>query len=258
MPPQLSLSTMVDMATRPRWWAGVLTGPPIHFGNFPADLAEDAQSAMALAAAQFDPAVTWQDLAEVRAQWSGPLVIKGMLDPSDIARAVEVGVDGFVLSNHGRRQLDRAVAPLSVLPAVRERVGPEPTLLVDSGVRWGSDIAVAIASGADGAMIGRPYLYGLGAAGQAGVESVLRILEEGLTRTMALLGVTSIEQLREQGPRIMGEAAALRRELVGQCRSSTWSCSPCARGSTRRTHASSRPAASRKRSRSVTPRRTGR
>lgn len=216
MPPELTLSTVVDMATRPRWWAGVLTGPPIHFGNFPADLAEDAQSAMALAAAQFDPAVTWQDLAEIRAQWSGPLVVKGLLDPQDIARAVEVGVDGFVLSNHGGRQLDRAVAPLSVLPAVRERVGPEPTLLVDSGVRWGSDIAVAIASGADGAMIGRPYLYGLGAAGQAGVESVLRILEDGLARTMALLGVTSIEQLRAQGPRILGEAAALRREPVAQ------------------------------------------
>lgn len=212
VPPQLTVRTLLDMSTRPRWWAGMLRGEPISFANVPAGSADDAQSAMELAAAQFDSAVTWDDLAEVRSQWSGPLMVKGMLRPDEIRRAAQIGIDGVVLSNHGGRQLDGTVVPLDVLARARDEVGEDVTVMVDSGIRRGSDIAVAIASGADGVLIGRPYLYGLGAAGQVGVEAVLRLLGEGLERTMALLGVSSIEQLRSEGPALVASRGACSSE----------------------------------------------
>jgi L-lactate dehydrogenase (cytochrome) len=167
-----------------------------------ASAAGGGQSAMDLSAAQFDPAVGWPDLEELRARWQGPLVVKGMLRAEDVARAASMGVDAVVLSNHGGRQLDRAVTPLDVLPDVRRVAGTLP-ILVDSGIRSGADIAIAIATGADAVLVGRPYLYGLGAAGEQGVAAVLRLLREELERTMALLGVTSVEQLRKEGPELL-------------------------------------------------------
>lgn len=200
IPPRLTMRTVLDMSIHPRWWTGILKGRSITFANFPTHSIDDAQSAMELAANQFDPAVTWDDLADVRARWPGPLVVKGMLRANEIRRAADLGVDGVVVSNHGGRQLDRAVVPLDVLPTIRDELGNSTTIMVDSGVRRGSDIAVALASGADAVLVGRPYLYGLGAAGQPGVEAVLGVLREELVRTMALLGVTSIGQLRAEGP----------------------------------------------------------
>lgn len=202
IPPRLTARTVADMATRPGWWTGMLRGEPIEFANFPPEISGGSRSAMALSAAQFDPAVGWSDLEELRARWHGPFVVKGMLRAEDVARAAAMGVDAVVLSNHGGRQLDRAVTPLDVLPDVRRAAGTVP-LLVDSGIRSGADIAIAIATGADAVLVGRPYLYGLGAAGEQGVAAVLRLLREELERTMALLGVTSVEQLRKEGPELV-------------------------------------------------------
>lgn len=202
IPPQLTARTFADMATRPAWWTGVLRGKPIEFANFPPEITAGGQSAAALSAAQFDATVGWEVLEDLRARWRGPLVVKGMLRAEDVARAASLGVDAVVLSNHGGRQLDRVVTPLDVLPEVR-RVAGELPLLVDSGIRSGADVAIAIATGADAVLVGRPYLYGLGAAGEAGVTAVIRLLHEELERTMALLGVTSVAQLRKEGPELV-------------------------------------------------------
>ena len=199
IPPQLSASTVLDMARHPLWCTRLLAGAPISFANFAPEVGRSPEGVMEFAAKQFDPSVSWGDLAWIRGLWKGPLVIKGMVSAPDAARAAEVGVDAVVLSNHGGRQLDQVVAPLQVLPEVRERVGDEIEVLVDSGIRRGSDIALALALGADSVLVGRPYLYGLGAAGERGVAAAISMLGEELRRAMRLMGVTSVEQLRAEG-----------------------------------------------------------
>jgi L-lactate dehydrogenase (cytochrome) len=130
-------------------------------------------------------------------------VVKGLAAPEDVVRAAELGADGVVLSNHGGRQLDQAVPPVSVLPQVRDAVGDRIEVFVDSGVRRGTDIATAIALGATGCLIGRPYLYGLGAAGEPGVAHCLALLGAELRRAMQLLGVANLGQLRAEGPALV-------------------------------------------------------
>jgi L-lactate dehydrogenase (cytochrome) len=151
----------------------------------------------------FNPAITWDDIAELRARWPGKLVIKGPLGPADARLATAAGADGLQLSNHGGRQLDRAVPPADTIRAIRETVGPDVSVLVDSGIRHGSDIAVALALGADGCAIGRAYLYGLMAGGEAGIDKALDILAEQFRRTMQLLGVRSVAELRAAGPELL-------------------------------------------------------
>jgi L-lactate dehydrogenase (cytochrome) len=199
IPPQLSASTVLDMARHPLWCARLLAGAPITFANFAPEIGRSPEGVMEFAAKQFDPSVSWEDLAWIRGLWQGPLLVKGMVSARDAARAAEVGVDAVVLSNHGGRQLDQVVAPLHVLPEVRERVGDKMEVLVDSGIRRGSDIALALALGADSVLVGRPYLYGLGAAGERGVAASISMLGEGLRRAMRLMGVTSVAQLRAEG-----------------------------------------------------------
>jgi L-lactate dehydrogenase (cytochrome) len=199
IPPQLSASTVLDMARHPLWCARLLAGAPISFANFAPEVGRSPEGVMEFAAKQFDPSVSWDDLAWIRGLWQGPLLVKGMVSAPDAARAAEVGVDAVVLSNHGGRQLDQIVAPLHVLPEVRDRVGDEIEVLVDSGIRRGSDIALALALGADSVLVGRPYLYGLGAAGERGVAAAISMLGEELRRAMRLMGVTSVAQLRAEG-----------------------------------------------------------
>ncbi len=199
IPPQLSALTVLDMARHPRWCANLLAGAPITFANFAREVGRTPEGVMEFAAKQFDPSVSWEDLAWIRGLWKGPLVVKGLVSPADAAQAAEVGVDAVVLSNHGGRQLDQVVAPLQMLPEVRERVGDEFELLIDSGIRRGSDIALALALGADGVLVGRPYLYGLGAAGERGVAAAISMLAQELGRAMTLMGVTTVAQLRAEG-----------------------------------------------------------
>jgi L-lactate dehydrogenase (cytochrome) len=153
--------------------------------------------------AQFDPSLTWDDFADVRNRWPGKLLIKGCLSADDAGRAVNAGADGVHLSNHGGRQLDRSIPPLELLPAVRKAVGEECLVVVDSGIRHGADIAIALALGADLAAVGRAYLYGLMVAGEAGVDHALRLLFAQLRRTLQLLGTPSIAGLHARGRRAL-------------------------------------------------------
>ncbi len=199
IPPELTARTLASIAGKPGYWIRMLRHPAIDFANFAGHPAATIEGTGAL----FNPAITWDDIAELRARWPGKLVIKGPLGPADAAHAISAGADGLQLSNHGGRQLDRAVPPADLIAAVRETVGPEVSVLVDSGIRHGSDIAVALALGADACAIGRAYLYGLMAGGEPGVDKALDILAEQFRRTMQLLGVRSVAELRAAGPELL-------------------------------------------------------
>ncbi len=199
IPPELTARTLASIAGKPGYWFRMLRNPVIDFANFAGHDAVTIEGTGQL----FNPAITWDDIAELRARWPGRLVIKGPLGPADAARAVSAGADGVQLSNHGGRQLDRTVPPVNTIAAVRDRIGPGVTVLVDSGIRHGADIVVALALGADACAIGRPYLYGLMAGGETGVNKALDILAAQFTRTMQLLGVRSVAELRDAGPELL-------------------------------------------------------
>lgn len=210
-PPALTLSSLVGIATRPRWWVDFLRAEGIRFPNL---APVDAGSALATPSmweqilGHSESSQGWDDVEELRAMWPGKLVLKGTVNPDDIARAAAIGVDAVQLSNHGGRQLDHMLSPLDVLQEARQRVGDSVELIVDSGIRRGSDIAVALALGADACSIGRPYLYGLAAAGAPGVSRVIEILADELVRTMTLLGAASVADLKERGPELVREIGA--------------------------------------------------
>jgi L-lactate dehydrogenase (cytochrome) len=199
IPPELTARTLLSIAGKPGYWTRMLRNPAINFANFAGHDAVTIEDTGAL----FNPAITWDDIAELRARWPGMLVIKGPLGPADCQRAVSVGADGVQLSNHGGRQLDRTMPPVDMIAGAREAVGPDVAVLVDSGVRHGSDIAVALALGADACAIGRAYLYGLMAGGEPGVDKALDILADQFKRTMQLLGVSSVAELRSLGRELL-------------------------------------------------------
>ena len=142
-----------------------------------------------------NPAATWEDLSRLREEWKGPLVIKGLMTVEDSLRAVELGVDGIVISNHGGRQLDGLPGTLDVLPEIVEAVNGRAEVFIDGGIRHGSDVVKAIALGARACLIGRPYLWGLAAGGEAGVACVLGIFHEEIDRTLALIGRAKISEM---------------------------------------------------------------
>lgn len=189
-PPQLTAKTFLDASYRPEWWVNFLTTKPLGFTNF----GSGSQSIQAIAQL-FDPTLAFEDIQWLRDQWPGELLIKGVQTAEDAELALSAGADGVVLSNHGGRQLDRAPVPLLTLPEVRRRVGDEPTVLVDTGIMSGADVVAAVALGADGALIGRAYLYGLMAGGGEGVARVLEIFQAEMLRTMQLMGVGSVAEL---------------------------------------------------------------
>ncbi len=199
IPPELTARTLASIAGKPGYWIRMLRNPAIDFANFAGHPVATIEGTGSL----FNPGIDWDDIAELRARWPGKLVIKGPLSPADARLAVSAGADGLQLSNHGGRQLDRALPPADMIAAVRETVGPEVSVLVDSGIRHGSDIAVALALGADACAIGRAYLYGLMAGGEPGVDKALDILAEQFRRTMQLLGVRSVAELRAAGRELL-------------------------------------------------------
>lgn len=198
IPPQLTARTLVDASYRPRWWFDFLTTEPLRF----ATLSSSAGDSMDVIMKTFDPTLSWADIEWIREVWSGPLLVKGIQTPSDAQRALDAGCDGVYLSNHGGRQLDRAPVPLAELPGIREVLGPDVPIIVDSGITSGVDVLGALALGADFTMIGRAYLYGLMAGGQRGVERVLDILRAELQVGMQLLGVRSVDELGPQHVRL--------------------------------------------------------
>jgi len=199
IPPELTVTTLASIASRPGYWVRMLRSPLIDFANFTGHQAVTIEGTGSL----FNPAITWDDIASLRDRWPGKLIIKGPLGPADARQAVSLGADGIQLSNHGGRQLDRTVAPVELIVPVRQAVGPDVPLLVDSGIRHGSDIAVALALGADGCAIGRAYLYGLMAGGEAGVDKALDMLAAQFRRTLQLMGVRSVRELRDMGTELL-------------------------------------------------------
>lgn len=214
LPPRLTPRSLLGMARRPSWCAAMLRSDPITFANVPAEMASASESVMEFAARQFDSSVTWSDVAWLRERWNGNIAIKGIVHPDDAERAVQYGADAVVISNHGGRQLDQTIAPLDALPAIRARTGSSVELLVDSGIRRGSDLVIALALGADAGLLGRPYLYGLGAAGQPGVERVLELFAAEVSKAMALLGVTRVDELKDAGPSLLRAVSSTTPSLT--------------------------------------------
>ena len=199
LPPKIGLSTLIDGVIHPGWSWAFLTSEPIIFANVAGDTSVgDGSDAISLAeyvGSQFDPALSWDDVEWLRDRWAGPLVVKGLQSVDDARIASDRGVDAIAISNHGGRQLDSAPATLDLLRSIAAAVGDKTEIICDGGVRRGSDIVKAIALGADAVMAGRPYLYGLGAAGEPGVDQVLTNFASEMRRTMALIGCTSVDDL---------------------------------------------------------------
>ncbi|RVQ67142.1 alpha-hydroxy-acid oxidizing protein [Croceicoccus ponticola] len=185
-------------AMRPDWaWDVGVMGRPHGLGNVAPVLrgSTGIEDFFAWMRQNFDPAITWRDLDFIRSEWTGPLIIKGVLDPDDAREAAELGADGIVVSNHGGRQLDGVLSTTRALPAIADAVGDRLTVLADGGVRSGLDVVRMLALGAKGVLIGRAWAYALGARGQAGIEHVLRLIEAEMRVAMSLTGVTRIDQI---------------------------------------------------------------
>lgn len=191
IPPQLTVGTIVNAIPRPWWWFDFLTTPKLEF----ASLSTTGGTVGELLNAAMDPTISYDDLDLIRGMWPGKLVVKGVQNVTDAARLVDLGVDGIVLSNHGGRQLDRAPIPFRLLPQVVREVGKDATIMIDTGIMNGADIVASVALGAKFTLIGRAYLYGLMAGGRAGVDRTIAILRSEIERTMALLGVSSLDEL---------------------------------------------------------------
>ena len=204
LPPQIGPGTLVDGALHPGWTWGFVRSDPIRFANVAGTEAatlgdgRDGSSAVKLSEyinTQFDPTVSWADLDWLRSIWRGPIVLKGIQSVDDARLAVGAGVGGIVLSNHAGRQLDGAPSTLSLVAPVAQAVGDRIEVLMDGGVRRGSDVVKAVALGAKAVLIGRAYLYGLGAAGERGVDHVLDLFATDIARTMALVGASSMSEV---------------------------------------------------------------
>ena len=191
IPPALTLGTIANAIPRPWWWWDFLTTEPLAF----ASLSSWDGTVAELLDFMFDPTVTYEDLAWIKEQWPGKLVVKGVQTVDDARRLADLGVDGITLSNHGGRQLDRAPIPFHLLPEVVREVGNDTEVHLDTGIMTGADIVASVALGARFTLIGRAYLYGLMAGGREGVDRAIEILGSEIARTMRLLGVTSLEEL---------------------------------------------------------------
>ena len=196
VPPKLTLANMIDLATKPAWALRALTGRKT-FGNLVGHV-KGGDGILTLSqwtASQFDPTLNWDDVAWIKKEWGGKLILKGILDVEDAKLAVAAGADAIVISNHGGRQLDGAMSSIEALPAIVDAVGHQTEVWFDGGIRTGQDILKATALGAKGSMVGRAFLYGLGAMGEEGVTKMLEILHKELDVSMALTGTKDIRDV---------------------------------------------------------------
>jgi L-lactate dehydrogenase (cytochrome) len=202
VPPQVRLSNVIDIATKPRWIWSILNSRSKTFGNLAGHVKgmENVNSLAQWTASQFDPTLSWKDVAWIRKLWPGKLILKGIMDVEDAKLAAKSGADALVVSNHGGRQLDGAASSISMLPQIADAVGKDIEIMFDGGVRCGQDIMRALALGAKSCMVGRAYVYGLGAAGEAGVAKAIDILRKELDVTMALCGVRNVSEI---GPQVL-------------------------------------------------------
>jgi L-lactate dehydrogenase (cytochrome) len=194
-PPGVNLRTALDGLRHPRWLLDLLRGPGLGLPNVLPGVTGDLARMGSLASRSFDPTLTWSDLEWMIEQWNGPFAVKGVQRADDAVRAVQCGAQAVIVSNHGGRQLDHAPATLDVLPEIVDAVGDRAEVLVDGGVRRGTDVVKALALGARACLIGRAYLYGLGGAGEAGVDRALELLRQEIARTLALIGCPSVAGL---------------------------------------------------------------
>jgi L-lactate dehydrogenase (cytochrome) len=197
VPPSLKIKNLIDMATKPAWVCRVLAGKRWTFGNLAGEVKgkEGVKALSEWIAHQFDPSLNWKDVDWIRSIWPGKLIIKGILDVEDAKLATKTGAAAIVISNHGGRQLDGAASSVSMLPRIAEAVGSEIEVMFDGGIRSGQDVTRALALGAKSCLIGRAYIYGLGAGGQAGVATAIDIIRKELDVTMALTGVRNLNEI---------------------------------------------------------------
>jgi L-lactate dehydrogenase (cytochrome) len=197
VPPEIKLDNLIDIATKPGWALSILRGKRKTFGNLAGHVRgmENVNSLAQWISGQFDPSLSWNDVEWIRDLWPGKLVLKGVLDVEDARRAAKTGAAALVVSNHGGRQLDGAMSSISALPRIVDAVGAEIEIMFDGGIRSGQDVMRALALGARSCMIGRAYLYGLGAGAQAGVARAIEILGKELDVTMALTGTRRIADI---------------------------------------------------------------
>ncbi|WP_284262411.1 alpha-hydroxy acid oxidase [Roseicyclus amphidinii] len=196
-PPKLTPSSILNLATKVGWGLEMLQTKRRFFGNVVghAKGVSDPGSLASWTAEAFDPSLDWERIREFRRRWDGPVILKGILDPEDAKMALDVGADAIVVSNHGGRQLDGALSSIRMLPQIMDAVGDKIEVHLDSGIRSGQDVLKALALGAKGTMIGRAFVYGLGAMGEAGVTRALEVIHKELDTTMALCGERDVANL---------------------------------------------------------------
>jgi len=197
VPPQIKLANIIDMASKPAWALSILRGKRKTFGNLAGHVRgmEDVTSLAQWTNSQFDPTLSWKDVEWVRGLWPGKLILKGILDVEDAKIAASTGASALVVSNHGGRQLDGAPSSISALPKIADAVGAEIEVMFDGGIRSGADVLRALALGARSCMIGRSYVYGLGASGEEGVATAIAILARELDVAMALTGIKRVRDI---------------------------------------------------------------
>jgi L-lactate dehydrogenase (cytochrome) len=202
VPPEMRLKNIIDIATKPAWAWSILRGKKKTFGNLAGHVKgmENVNSLAQWTAQQFDPTLNWKDIEWVKSLWPGKLILKGIMDVEDAKIAARTGADALVCSNHGGRQLDGAASSISMLPKVVDAVGADIEVLFDGGIRSGQDVERALALGARACLIGRSYVYGLGAYGEAGVAKAIEIIRKELDVTMALTGVSTVAEI---GPNVL-------------------------------------------------------
>ena len=200
VPPEWSLSKLIDFATKPAWVAGVLQGKRRTFGNLAGHLKidQDITSLSTWINSQFDTSLNWKDIDWVRSIWPGKLILKGILDVEDAEIAAKSGAQALVVSNHGGRQLDGAPSSIEALPEIVDAVGSQMEVMFDGGIRSGQDVMRALALGAKSCMIGRAYAYGLGAGGQEGVAKAISLIAKELETTMGLCGINTIAEIDDK------------------------------------------------------------
>lgn len=197
VPPKMTVGNILDLIRRPKWCLRMLTTKNRKFGNIVGHVkgVKDMSSLADWTSKQFDPSLSWDDVMDLRKRWPGKIILKGIMDKEDAKAALNIGVDAIVVSNHGGRQLDGAASTVSALPEILDIVKEKCEVWVDGGIRTGQDILRLIAMGAKGTLIGRAFLYGLGAEGESGVTKVLEMLQKELDLTMALCGATDLSKV---------------------------------------------------------------
>lgn len=214
IPPKYSVAQVIEAINKPAWTYDFLSHDPYTYACINSDVPAD--SLAAFVNSQLAPEFDWQDAEWLLGEWNGPAAVKGVVRPDDAVRAVETGFSTMWVSNHGARQLETSPATIDVLPSIREAVGPDVEIIMDGGVQRGTDIAKALALGADSVGVGKPYLYGLAAGGTEGVIKALDILKVELDRAMGLLGVGSVDDLKKRGPGLIKRRPQSARDYPDQ------------------------------------------